>query len=436
MTYEAVRGMRDILPEEVGCWTLVEKRVRDVARLFNYREIRPPIVEHTELFSRGIGEATDVVGKEMFTFPDKKGRSLTLRPEATASVVRAYLEHGLHVKEPFQKLFYLGPMFRYEKPQKGRSRQFHQYGIEAIGSLDPSLDVEVIEVAWTLMDSLGIGGLSLRLNSIGCAQDHGRYREVLRAHFADRITSMCPDCQRRYAENPLRILDCKDARCQEAIAAAPGSADHLCEECARHFAEVRRLLEHASLSYRIDGRLVRGLDYYTRTVFELVSQDLGAQDALLGGGRYDDLVAMLGGPPTPGVGFAGGMDRLVLVLAERANAPCADERLDLFLVALGEMGQAFALDLARGLRREGVSVDLDYRGRPFRKQIAYADSIGARLLLVLGENEIESAKGRLKEMDSGVEEAVPLTPAAIAGAISRRRKGWSSSSSQSKSPRP
>ena len=429
MTYETVRGMRDILPEEVGPWTSLEAHVREVARRYNYREIRPPIVEYTELFSRGIGEATDVVGKEMFTFPDKKGRSLTLRPEATASVVRAYVEHGLYAKEPFQKLFYIGPMFRYEKPQKGRSRQFHQYGIEAIGSLDPALDVEVIEVAWALMGSLGLGGLSLRLNSIGCAKDRERYREVLRAHLSSRIATMCEDCQRRYLENPLRILDCKEPRCQGAIESAPGSSEHLCPDCASHFALVKGLLEERTLSYRIDGRLVRGLDYYTRTVFELISEDLGAQDALLGGGRYDDLVERLGGPPTPGVGFAGGMDRLVLVLTERAKTISRSERLDLFLVALGDDGRRAALDLARAIRSAGVSVDLDYRGRPLRKQMAYADSLGSRTVLVLGESEASSGRGRLKDMDSREEEDVPLTAEGISAAIARRRERWNSSSS-------
>jgi histidyl-tRNA synthetase len=430
VTYETVRGMRDVLPEEVGQWTSLEARVREVARRYNYREIRPPIVEYTELFSRGIGEATDVVGKEMYTFPDKKGRSLTLRPEATASVVRAYVEHGLYAKEPFQKFVYIGPMFRYEKPQKGRSRQFHQYGIEAIGSLDPALDVEVIEVAWSLMDSLGLGGLSLRLNSIGCAQDRERYRDVLRGHFRSLIGTMCEDCQRRYVENPLRILDCKDARCQSAIESAPGSSEHLCPDCAQHFTQVRTALKRKALSYRIDGRLVRGLDYYTRTVFELVSQDLGAQDALLGGGRYDDLVERLGGPPTPGVGFAGGMDRLVLVLAERAGASSlVSERPDLFLAALGEAGRSLALDLACGLRRGGVSLDLDYRARPLRKQLAYASSIGARAVLVLGDDEVASGRGRLKDMDSREEEDVPLTLEVISSAIARRRERWNSNSS-------
>ena len=420
MTYESVRGMRDILPEEVSYWTLLEETVREIARCFNYREIRPPLVEHTELFSRGIGEATDIVNKEMYTFPDRKGRSLTLRPEVTAPIVRAYIEHGLATKEPFQKLFCIGPMFRYEKPQKGRSRQFYQYDVEAIGSLEPSLDVEVIDLAWTLMDTLGLAGLSLRLNSIGCAADRKRYREILREYFADRISTMCEDCQRRYEENPLRILDCKIDRCQTAIDGAPGSADHLCAECADHFARVRGLLEELGLSYEIDPRLVRGLDYYTRTVFELISKDLGAQDSLLGGGRYDGLAEMLGGPPTPAIGFAGGMERLILVLKERANALKDRERLDLFFVTLGQNGRGLALKVAKALRQQGISVDLDYRTRALRKQMSYADQLGARFLLVFGDDEVASKQGRLKEMDTGEEREVLLTPEGISAAINGR----------------
>ncbi len=420
MTYESVRGMRDILPEEVPYWTLLEDTVREIARRFNYREIRPPLVEHTELFSRGIGEATDVVNKEMYTFSDKKGRSLTLRPEATASVIRAYVDHGLYMSEPFQKLFYIGPMFRYDKPQKGRSRQFHQYGVEAIGSLDSSLDVEVIDLAWALMETLGVTGLSLRLNSIGCAADRERYREVLRGYFSDRIGTMCEDCKRRYEENPLRILDCKVELCQPAIDDSPGSADHLCPDCADHFERVRRILDDQGLSYEIDRRLVRGLDYYTRTVFELISEDLGAQDALLGGGRYDDLAEMLGGPSTPGIGFAGGMERLILILKEQTNA-CGDRRrLDLFFATLGEAGRALALNLAKALREQGISVDLDYRIRALRKQMSYADQLGAQYLLVFGDDEVSTKKGKLKEMDSGQEREVTLTPEDISAAINGR----------------
>jgi len=420
MTYESVRGMRDILPEEVPYWTLLEDTVRAIARRFNYREIRPPLVEHTELFSRGIGETTDVVNKEMYTFTDKKGRSLTLRPEATASVVRAYVEHGLYMNEPFQKLFYIGPMFRYDKPQKGRSRQFHQYGVEAIGSLDPSLDVEVIDLAWALMEALGVTGLSLRLNSIGCAADRERYREVLREYFADRISAMCEDCKRRHEENPLRILDCKVELCQPVIDDSPGSADHLCPDCADHFDRVRRILEDQGLSYEIDRRLVRGLDYYTRTVFELISEDLGAQDALLGGGRYDDLAEMLGGPSTPGIGFAGGMERLILILKEQTDGRGDRRRLDLFFATLGEAGRALALKLAKALREQGISVDLDYRTRALRKQMSYADQLGVQYLLVFGDDEVATKKGKLKEMDSGQEREVTLTPEDISAAINGR----------------
>ena len=413
MAYESVRGMRDILPDETPYWAAVEARIREIARAFNYREIRPPIVEHTELFSRGIGEATDVVNKEMYTFPDKKGRSLTLRPEATASVVRAYVEHGLFNTEPFQKLYYVGPMFRYEKPQKGRSRQFHQYGVEAIGALDPALDVEVIDLAWTLMESLGLTGLSLRLNSIGCPEDRVRYRDALREYFAPRIKEMCPDCQRRYAENPLRILDCKNEICQPHIHGAPGSVDYLCDECRDHFDKVKGYLDQLGLPYRIDPKLVRGLDYYTRTVFELVSTDLGAQDALLGGGRYDGLVAQLGGPPTPGVGFAGGMERLILVLKARGLLPESGSGVDLFFVTIGDAARNAAVELAHALRRQGIRVDLDYRGRSLRKQMKYADQIKARYVIVIGEDEVKTSTARLKEMATGKETEVALEPEAI-----------------------
>jgi histidyl-tRNA synthetase len=352
----------------------------------------------------------------MYTFPDKKGRLLTLRPEATASVVRSYVEHGMASQDPFQKLYYIGPMFRYEKPQKGRSRQFHQYGVEAIGSLDPALDVEVISFAWSLMHNLGLGGLSLRLNSIGCEEDHIRYKDALREYFAPHINSMCDDCQRRYQDNPLRILDCKNSGCQPYIAGAPGSAEYLCDDCAKHFEEVKKLLDQLDLDYQVDPHLVRGLDYYTRTVFELVSKDLGAQDALLGGGRYDDLVKMIGGPDTPAVGFAGGMERLILVLEERQQQ-ALDKRIDLFLATLGDAGRTLALKLSKDLRSKGLSVDLDYRGRSLRKQMAQANTLRARYLLVLGDDEAATNKGKIKQMDTGSEAQIDLNAEQIIKAV-------------------
>ena len=414
MTYDLVKGMYDILPEEIPWWRLAEEAVREMARRYNYREIRVPLVEHTELFTRGVGEATDIVTKEMYTFEDRGERSLTLRPEGTASVARAYLTHGWQTSDPFQKLFYLGPMFRYEKPQKGRNRQFHQYGIEVLGSLDPSVDAEVIAFAWSLMEILGLGGLRLRLNSIGCAADRERYREILRQHFTPAIDRMCVDCRRRLDANPLRILDCKEDRCQPFIGAAPGSADHLCPECAEHFAAVQGWLNQLRLAYDIDPRLVRGLDYYTRTVFELTSSDLGAQDTLIGGGRYDGLVEMLGGPPTPGIGFAGGFERLVLVLQQRQPDAMETERLDLFLATLGEEGRQAGMKLATDLRALGISVDVDHRARGLRKQMTQANQLRARHLLVLGEEEACAGRGKLKDMDSGEERDVSLDPESLA----------------------
>jgi histidyl-tRNA synthetase len=418
MSYDRVRGMYDILPDEMPWWILVEEAVREIARRYNYREIRVPLVEHTELFTRGVGEATDIVTKEMYTFQDRGERSLTLRPEGTASVARAYLTHGWQTSEPFQKLFYLGPMFRYEKPQKGRNRQFHQYGIEVLGALDPSVDAEVIAFAWSLMEHLQLGGLRLRLNSIGCAKDRETHREILRSHFTQWIDEMCDDCRRRLDENPLRILDCKETACQSFIAQAPGSADHLCPECATHFAAVQGWLNRLGLAYDIDPRLVRGLDYYTRTVFELMSSDLGAQDTLIGGGRYDDLIEMLGGPPTPGIGFAGGIERLVLVLQERRAKTVDTKRLDLFLATLGEEGRRAGMKLAIELRKRGVSVDVDHRARTLRKQMTQANQLYARSVLVLGEDEARAGRGKLKDMDSGEEREIALDPKSLAKLLS------------------
>ncbi|MGQ9700395.1 MAG: histidine--tRNA ligase [Candidatus Bipolaricaulaceae bacterium] len=410
MRVESVRGLRDILPEEASLWQKLEEEIRLVFSFYGYKEIRLPILETAELFSRGVGEATDIVHKEMYVFPDKKGQMLALRPEATASVVRAYIEHGLYAKGDLVKLYYIGPMFRYEKPQKGRQRQFHQYGVEALGSLDPALDAEVIDLAWHLMERVGLSrvGLVLKLNTIGCRKDRPLYREALRAHFFQRKEELCPECQRRLEENPLRIMDCKERQCQEAIAAAPKSLDYVCGDCRAHFEGLLSALRDLELSYELDPRLVRGLDYYTRTVFELRSRELGAQDALLGGGRYDDLAEILGGPPTPGVGFAGGFERLVLVLSQRQPQHEGAPDLDVYVVPINEEGKRKALEILARLRRQGVAADLDYMGRSLRKVMSVA-ARRARYALFLGPEELAQNRLTLKDLRSGESRSLRLS---------------------------
>lgn len=409
MRVESVRGMRDILPGEVRLWQALEEEIRHLFSLYGYQEIRPPLVELAELFSRGVGESTDIVHKEMYVFPDKKGQTMALRPEATAQVARAYIEHGLYAKGELLKVYYFGPMFRYEKPQKGRQRQFHQYGVEALGSLDPALDAEVLDLAWHLMERVGLArdALVLRLNSIGCREDRPRYREALRASFSAKKEELCPDCQRRLVENPMRILDCKEPQCQRAIAQAPRSLDYLCEKCRGHFEDLLSLLRDLGLSYEIEPRLVRGLDYYTRTVFELCSRELGAQDALLGGGRYDELVEVLGGPATPGVGFAGGMERLILVLSQRRSQPEEAGDLDVFVVPIGAEGRRKAVEVLAALRRAGVAADLDYMGRALRKALRVAGR-RARYALLLGQDELGQNAANLKDLRTAQSTRVPL----------------------------
>ncbi len=402
--------MRDILPEETPLWQRMEAEIRTTFALYGYREIRVPLVERVELFSRGVGEETEVVDKQMYVFPDRKGLQLALRPEATASVVRAFVEHGMHGTGDLAKLYYIGPMFRYEKPQLGRQRQFHQYGVEALGSLDPALDAEVMDLAWRLMERLDLRreGLFLRVNSIGCADDRPRYRELLRSYFRPRLDDLCQECGRRLTENPLRILDCKEPGCREVARTAPRSADHLCAGCHQHFAGVRAHLEELGLAHELDPTVVRGLDYYTRTVFELCSRDLGAQDALLGGGRYDDLVTLLGGAATPGVGFAGGMERLAIVLGAQGSAQEGSQDLDCFVIPIGDEARRRAGSLLAALRRKGVSADMDYMGRSLRKTMQVAGR-SARYAAILGQDELARGEIKLKNLVSGEETATSLS---------------------------
>ena len=410
MKLGSVRGMRDILPEEIPLWQRLEAEIKTAFSQYGYREIRTPIVELAELFSRGVGESTDVVHKEMYVFQDKKGLPLALRPEATASVVRAYIEHGLYARGDLAKLYYFGPMFRYEKPQKGRSRQFHQYGVEALGSLDPALDAEVIDLASYLMERLGLPreGLFLRLNSIGCAKDRARYRRALLEYFLPRKEELCPDCRRRLEENPMRVLDCKRPQCQPLLREAPRSVDWLCSSCRAHFEDVKGYLEALELPYELDHTLVRGLDYYTRTVFELCSRDLGAQDALLGGGRYDDLAEMLGGQPTPGVGFAGGMERLVLVLKERGQET-TEQGLYMFVIPIGEEAKVkrAASRALMQLRRAGIPADMEYMGRSVRKATQVA-ARKARFAMFLGPEEVAKGRAKVKDLSTGEEKDLEL----------------------------
>jgi histidyl-tRNA synthetase len=407
MAIQAVKGTRDILPDEAGRWQHVEATARSVFRRYGFREIRTPVFESTELFARSIGEATDIVTKEMYTMTDRAGRSLTLRPENTAPVVRAAIEHHLFQRVDADRLYYIGPMFRYERPQKGRMRQFSQIGVEAFGNDTPALDAEVIEMSMVFLGELGIRDTALKVNSVGCEKCRPVYRERLREALADKVDQLCEDCQRRYRENPLRILDCKlgDRRFLEG---APTLLDTLDEECREHFRQVRRCLELLEVPHRVDPLLVRGLDYYMRTTFEVDGASLGAQNALLGGGRYDGLVKELGGPDVPGFGFASGLDRLVLSLPEESSAE--PQGPSLFVAAIGSAAWERALLLVRDLRRRRLWVEWEPDPRKTLKaQSRRADRLGARRLLFLGDEELGRGVWTLKDMRQGTQREIPAT---------------------------
>ncbi len=395
---QALRGTRDILPEEVGYWQQVETVAAQILSRAMYQEIRPPIFEQTSLFERGIGEATDVVGKEMYTFKDRSDRLITLRPEGTAGVVRAFVEHNLYATGGVQRLWYKGPMFRYERPQAGRQRQFHQIGVELLGTDAPRADVEVIALATDILQALGLKNLKLNLNSVGNGEDRERYRQALIDYFLPYKAELDPDSQDRLDRNPLRILDSKDDRTQEINRHAPSILDYLGDESRRHFDQVQQLLDDLEIQYQLNPCLVRGLDYYTHTAFEIQSDDLGAQATVCGGGRYDGLVAELGGPATSAVGWAIGMERLILLLQQRQGVPTLTP--DFYLVAKGEKAEAQALILAQKLRYAGFTVELDLSGSAFGKQFKRADRSGAIACLILGDTEAESQTVQLKWMTS------------------------------------
>jgi histidyl-tRNA synthetase len=416
-TLKAVRGTRDLLPPETELWNRMEATARKVFARYHFGEIRTPIFEDTGLFARGVGEETDIVSKEMYTWEDRaraqseKSQSLTLRPENTAGVVRAYIEHKLGETGQLQKLYYIGPQFRRERPQKGRYRQFWQIGAEAIGppsagSESPLRDAEVLEMLATLLDELQIEGWTLELNSVGSAADRARYNDVLRAALVEVAPKMCADCQRRAVTNPLRVLDCKVPEDQPIIEALPKITESLDQESKDHFAQVTAALDAAGVQYKLNPRLVRGLDYYTRTTFEFTHGGLGAQNALLGGGRYDGLSEAIGGPKAPGIGFAIGLDRLVLTLQAQEAAQTAAEKIEAYIAPLGESLNAAALVLARELRRAGLSVELGDGSFRLKKSFEAADK-AARRIVILGEDELQSGILTVKDFATGTQTKVP-----------------------------
>jgi histidyl-tRNA synthetase len=401
-----IPGTRDILPEEISSWHLAEEFARKVFACYGFQEIRPPLMEATDLFARGIGGETDIVGKEMYTFLDQSGKSVSLRPEATASVVRAYIQHSMNRTAGITRLYYIGPMFRHEKKQKGRWRQFYQIGAEALGSDHPAVEAEVIEMMLFFLDSLEVKS-RLLINSVGDGNCRPRYVAKLRGELNRRQAELCEECRRRTETNPLRVLDCKVPGCQPVISELPAIADHLCEECAQHFAKVRACLQQAGIAYEIVPRLVRGLDYYVKTAFEIVSGDLGAQNALVGGGRYDGLAELLGGPRVPGFGFAMGLDRLVMVLPEHIRAKAAKPP-DILLAYLGDAAFRKALELARSLRHKGFACHLEFTAGSLKSQMRLAGRIGARNVLLMGENEIAAGRYILKQMRDSSQAEVRL----------------------------
>ncbi len=420
----AVKGMNDLLPETTALWRPIEACARETLSSFGFGEVRTPILEKTALFVRGVGEATDIVGKEMYTFEDgategRAGTLVSLRPEGTAPAVRAAIEHNQLAQGALVRWFYLGPMFRRERQQRGRYRQFFQVGAEIYGAATPQADAELIDAAQAFLSRLDLGALTLEINSLGDADCRPRYVEALIDFLQQRTADLCPECQRRLEANPLRVLDCKNAQCQAVSARAPTIDGFWCAPCRDHFARVRALLDALAIPYAVNPHIVRGLDYYTRTVFEFVSHEtgegsLGSQSTVCAGGRYDGLIQSLGGPATPAVGFAAGLDRLALLAARRASASPGP---DLFLAPMGEAAILRALQLAAALRRCGLWVDQDLRGGGLKSQMRRADKVGARFALVLGESELASGRAALKRMDTGEVREIPLDPEAIAAAL-------------------
>lgn len=397
--------MNDVLPDVVGVWQFLEQSAREIFSTYGFTEIRTPVLEKTELFCRSIGETTDIVEKEMYTFADKSDNSMTLRPEGTAPVMRSIIQHRLVTQDAVAKLCYIGPMFRYERPQKGRYRQFHQIGAEAIGVEDPKIDAQVLLMLHHFFTRIGISAVSLEINSLGCPVCRPDYRQQLIQYLQARLEPLCSECQRRYQTNPLRVLDCKVEACRAATADAPAMIDHLCGACDQHFSQVRRYLDLLKVPYTVNARMVRGLDYYVRTTFELVTDQLGSQNAVAAGGRYDGLIESLGGPALPGIGFAIGLERLVLMLDKHAGGAVVPE---LFIAALGDAAAEQAFVLMSQLQSQGVRAEMDFQGKSLKAQMRRADKSGALHTLVIGDDELRSGLAQLKTMADGTQRSVRL----------------------------
>lgn len=407
--YRAPRGTSDILPQEQGYWSFIRKRAAEICRVYGYQRIDTPTFEDARLFVRSIGQETDIVEKEMYSFQDKGGDLVTLRPEGTAPVCRAYVEHGMHTLPQPVKLYYMAAIFRYERPQAGRYRQHHQFGAEAIGEADPALDAEIIDMAWQLYASLGLRELALSLNSIGCSTCRPSYLDSLKTYYSQHNGPLCSDCRRRLVKNPLRLLDCKNPSCLALSEQAPRSIEYLCQECASHFTELTDYLKLLSIPFFISHRLVRGLDYYTKTVFEIAPEgETGAQVAIGGGGRYDNLIEQLGGRPTPAVGFATGIERLVLNLKKQEVSVPGASPPTVFMAYLGNEAKRMAIELISQLRRAGINAVGTFGDRSLKAQLKQADASGARYALIVGENEVKSRTAVLRNMSKGDQQTVPI----------------------------
>ena len=404
--FQSLRGTNDILPEESRIWHYLEEKVSDIFTKFGYQEIRTPIFERTELFVRSIGSSTDIVNKEMYTFTDRKGRSLTLRPEGTAPVVRAYLQNQLYTKDEVWKLCYKGPFFRYERPQAGRERQFHQFGAEVLGVMNPAVDAEIIYLGYLILRSIGLDNCELLLGSVGCPICRPEYEKVIISTLKEYASELCEDCKKRYKNNPLRMLDCKNETCRKYLKKLPAFTEHLCDYCKDYLRKIEELLKLLKVPYTVSPHLVRGLDYYTHTTFEFIYPHLGAQATLIGGGRYNHLIEELGGEDVPACGFAGGMERIIAALKnEKKELPISD-KLDVFVVHIGEECFKVAFQLLQKIRNEGITSDMDYRQSSLKSQFRRADRFKTRYVIVIGEDEVKKGLVKLKDMKTSNEESI------------------------------